>query len=112
MVPRTHGAIIRAILDSLACKYRYVLEALEHVSGRSIERIHVIGGGVQVTELCRLTAELTGRPVHAGPVEATALGNVLVQARAHGWFGADATLEDLRRAVAAGVAPVRYEPHA
>jgi rhamnulokinase len=50
--------------------------------------------------------------VLAGPVEATALGNVLVQARAHGWFGADASLEDLRAAVVAAFPPVRYEPRA
>ncbi len=109
VVPRTHGALIRAILDSLACKYRYVLEALERVSGRSIERIHVIGGGVQVTELCRLTAELTGRPVHAGPVEATALGNVLVQLRSAGEL---ASLTELRAVARASARSVVHEPSA
>ena len=72
----------RSILLSLACKYRWVLERLEAVSGREVHRIHVIGGGARSTLLCRMTADLCGREVLAGPVEATALGNVLVQARA------------------------------
>nr|BFF09986.1 rhamnulokinase family protein [Microbacterium flavescens] len=64
------------------------------------------------TACCARRADRSGLPVLAGPVEATALGNVLVQARAHGWFGADASLETLREAVAAAFPPVRYEPRA
>ena len=75
------GSIVRSIFTSLACKYRWVLERLEAVSGREVRRIHVIGGGARNAMLCRLTADFTGREVLAGPVEATALGNVLVQAR-------------------------------
>lgn len=105
--PSSRGAVIRAILDSLACKYRWVLERLEHVSGRDVRRIHVVGGGVQVTALCRLTAELTGRPVHAGPVEATALGNVLVQLRSAGVL---ASRDELRAVARASADPVVHEP--
>jgi rhamnulokinase len=101
------GPIARAILESLACKYRLVLERLEAVSGREVRRIHVIGGGAQVELLCRLTADLTGREVLAGPVEATALGNVLVQARASGELGC---LADVRRVAAASADCARYEP--
>jgi rhamnulokinase len=101
------GAITRSILESLACKYRLVLEGLERVTGRSLRRIHVIGGGARVELLCRLTADLTGREVLAGPVEATAIGNVLIQARAAGDLG---SLSDIRAVVAATERPVTYEP--
>ena len=68
-------------------KYRDVLERLEAASGREVRTIHVIGGGARNALLCQLTADVTGREVLAGPVEATALGNVLVQARAAGELG-------------------------
>jgi rhamnulokinase len=102
------GCVIRSILVSLACRYRHVLEALEHVTGRHVTCLHVIGGGARNALLCRLTADLTGRPVKAGPVEATALGNVLVQARATGELG---SLADMRAVAAASTAPVVHEPH-
>jgi len=105
--PRTPGEVVRSILLSLACKYRYVLERLERVSGVAVRRIHVIGGGARVTLLCRLTADLTGREVLAGPVEATALGNVLVQARAAGELG---SLADLRAVACASTSCTTYEP--
>jgi rhamnulokinase len=101
------GATVRSILVSLACKYRWTLERLEAVSGREIHRIHVIGGGARNHLLCRLTADLCGREVHAGPVEATALGNVLVQARAAGEL---ASLAELRTAAAASAEPAIHEP--
>ena len=69
--------------------------------------MHVIGGGARNELLCRLTADLLGRPVLAGPVEATALGNVLVQARAVGELG---SLAELRAVAAASAEPVVYEP--
>jgi rhamnulokinase len=106
--PRGAGETIRSILVSLACKYRLVLERLQRVSGREVHRIHVIGGGARVELLCRLTADVTGREVIAGPVEATALGNVLVQLRAAGELG---SLGDMRAVAAASADPVRYEPH-
>ena len=107
--PASHGELFRSILVSLACKYRLVLEQLESATGRSISTIHVIGGGVRNGLLCRLTAEITGRLVLAGPVEAAALGNVLVQARADGEL---TSLAEMRELVAASFEPVRYEPGA
>ena len=80
-----------------------MLERLEAVSGRDVRRIHVIGGGARNALLCRLTADVTGREVLAGPVEATALGNVLVQARAAGELG---SLAELRAVAAASAEPV------
>src|SRR3954471_1834300 len=105
--PSSRGEIVRAVLTSLACKYRLVLERLERVTGREVDVVHVIGGGAQAELLCRLTADLLGRRVLAGPVEATALGNVLVQARAAGELG---SLADIRAAAAASTDPTTYEP--
>jgi rhamnulokinase len=105
--PQGGGEIVRAALVSLACKYRLVLERLERVSGRDVEVVHVIGGGARNALLCRLTADLLARRVLAGPVEATALGNVLVQARAVGALG---SLAEMRALSAASFDPVRYEP--
>jgi rhamnulokinase len=107
--PDGPAELFRSILVSLACKYRYVLELLEWASGRTIGTINVIGGGARNTLLCRLTAELTGRTVLAGPVEAAALGNVLVQARADGEL---ASLAELRDVVRASVTLDRYDPPA
>jgi rhamnulokinase len=105
--PRSPGEVVRSILVSLACKYRLVLERLIRVTGRRVEVVHVIGGGVRNELLCRLTADLLGRPLLAGPVEATALGNVLVQGRATGELG---SLDDLRAVAAASVDPAVFEP--
>ena len=105
--PEGRGEIVRSVLTSLACKYRLVLERLELVTGREVELVHVIGGGARNELLCRLTADLTGRPVLAGPVEATALGNVLVQARAVGELG---PLPELRAVAAASADPAVFEP--
>jgi rhamnulokinase len=100
---------VRSILTSLACKYRLVLERLERAGGRDVHTIHVIGGGARNALLCALTAEITGRVVLAGPVEATATGNVLVQALADGELG---SLADMRAVAAASAAPVTHEPSA
>jgi rhamnulokinase len=105
--PQGPGELVRSALVSLACKYRLVLARLERVSRRDVEVVHVIGGGSQNALLCQLTADLLRRPVLAGPVEATALGNVLVQARAVGEL---ASLSDMRAVVAASVEPIVYEP--
>lgn len=78
--PREPGAVVRCALESLALRYRWVLEKLESLLGRKLETIHIVGGGTQNTLLCQLTADACNRRVMAGPVEATALGNVLVQA--------------------------------
>jgi rhamnulokinase len=105
--PRDRGEVVRSIALSLACKYRWVLERLEAVTGRDIRTVHVIGGGARHELLCRLTAELTGREVLVGPIEATAFGNVLVQARAAGELG---SLADMRAVAAASAELVRHEP--
>jgi rhamnulokinase len=82
--PDTKAALVRMILESLALKYRLVIDQMERVIKRRIERIHVIGGGSQNRLLCQFTADATRRPVKAGPAEATAVGNILVQAMALG----------------------------
>jgi rhamnulokinase len=105
--PEGRGETVRSALVSLACKYRLVLERLERAAAVDVEVVHVIGGGSRSELLCRLTADLLRRPVLAGPVEATALGNVLVQARAVGELG---SLADMRATAAASADPVVYEP--
>jgi len=105
--PAGRGETIRSIYLSLACKYRLVLEHLEAVAGREVRTLHMIGGGARNELLCSLTAAITGREVLAGPVEATALGNVLVQARAAGELG---SLADMRAVAAASADPVQHVP--
>jgi rhamnulokinase len=82
--PRSRGAVVRCILESLALAYRRTLRAAQTIADREVDVLHVIGGGSQNELLCQLTADACGVPVLAGPVEASALGNVLVQARALG----------------------------
>jgi rhamnulokinase len=108
--PDGAGETVRSIFLSLACKYRLVLERLQLVVGHRFSVIHVVGGGARNELLCQMTADLTGLPVIAGPEEATALGNVLVQARAAGELGG--TLDELRDVAAASTATVAYEPAA
>jgi rhamnulokinase len=95
-VPEGREAILRCILESLALKYRWVLTTLEAMRGRRIDVLHVVGGGCKNELLNQFTADALGRPVVAGPVEATALGNVLTQAIA---CGDVASLADARRLV-------------
>jgi rhamnulokinase len=95
-IPQQPGAYVRAILESLAFKYRTVLRHLEHVSGKSIEQIRIIGGGSKNRLLNQLTADATGRKVLAGPAEATALGNVAIQILA---TGGAASLQEVRAIV-------------
>ena len=106
--PTSHGEIVRSILLSLACKYRLVLEGLQLVTRSTVDALRVVGGGVRNGLLCQMTADLTGLPVFAGPEEATALGNVLVQARAAGDLGG--SLADLREVAAASAKTASYEP--
>jgi rhamnulokinase len=82
--PATRAATVRCVLESLALAYRRTLRSAREIAGREIDVVHVIGGGSQNELLCQLTADACGVPVLAGPVEASALGNVLVQARALG----------------------------
>jgi rhamnulokinase len=106
-VPQSEGELIRCCLESLAFKYRMVLEWLEELTGTRITTIHVVGGGCQNEALNQLAADACGRPVVAGPVEATVLGNLLVQARSLGELG---SLAELREVVRASCAPATYEP--
>lgn len=101
------GTVARCVFDSLALKYRWVLEKAEEVSGQRAEKVHVVGGGARNSLLCRLTAEATRRPVVAGPVEATALGNVMVQAYGRGYVG---SLEEIRDVVRSSVEAETYDP--
>lgn len=94
------AAITRCIMDSLATGYARTIRDAEKLADRSVDVVHVVGGGSQNQLLCQLTADVTGRKVVAGPVEATALGNVLVQARAAG--AVTGGLAELRALVAAG----------
>jgi rhamnulokinase len=105
--PADPGAVVRCCLESLALKYRWVLEKLEGLVGRRLGAIHVVGGGSQNGLLCQWTADACGRPVLAGPVEATALGNVMVQALGLGLLG---SLADGREVVRRSVAVTAYEP--
>ncbi|WP_214106156.1 rhamnulokinase [Acrocarpospora catenulata] len=99
---------VRCILDSLAIAHRAAVQDAQRLSGRHVDVIHIVGGGARNDLLCQLTADACGLPVEAGPQEATALGNVLVQARALGATGAE--LADLRALVRATQPVRRYEP--
>ncbi|WP_329060560.1 rhamnulokinase [Streptomyces sp. NBC_01429] len=106
--PRTPAEITRCVLDSLALAHRRAIEDAQRLSGRAVDTVHVVGGGAHNELLCQLTADACGLPVVAGPAEAAALGNVLVQARAAGAVRGD--LSDLRALLRATLAPRRYEP--
>jgi rhamnulokinase len=105
--PRTHGEFARTILESLARRYREVLEDLEALSGRRIEIIHIVGGGSRNRLLNQLVADATGRRVVAGPTEATAMGNLLVQAMGAGELS---NLNEIRRVVRQSCNPDTFEP--
>lgn len=107
-LPDQPAAIVRCILDSLAAGYARTIRDAERLAGCRVEVVHIVGGGSQNRLLCQLTADATGRQVIAGPVEATALGNVLVQARAAGELAGG--LAELRKIVAGGTALQRYGP--
>jgi rhamnulokinase len=107
-VPASRAALVRTILGSLAQAFAAAVADAARLSGRSVRVIHLVGGGAQNALLCQLTADAAGLPVLAGPVEATALGNVLVQGRALGAI--DGSLEALRSHVARAFEPLRYNP--
>lgn len=108
--PVTRAAFVRMVVESIAQAFADAVGAAAALTGRGVDVIDLIGGGSLNRLLCQATADRSGLPVLAGPVEATALGNVLVQARAAGVFGADASLEDLRDLVLRTHPPVRYAP--
>ncbi|HEV7188395.1 MAG TPA: rhamnulokinase family protein [Blastococcus sp.] len=89
--PQSQAETVRCILDSLALAYRRTVRLAAELSGNDVEVVHVVGGGARNTLLCRLTADACGLPVLAGPVEAAALGNALVQARSAGVLGGGLT---------------------
>jgi len=95
--PESLASYVRCILESLAMKYRFVLEQLESISSHSIERIHIIGGGAKNRLLCQFTANATSRPVFAGPSEAAAIGNILYQAKALGHIRSLREIRDIIR---------------
>jgi rhamnulokinase len=95
-IPETPGAMVRCAYESLAEKYRQVLAELEDITGEAIEVIHIVGGGSRSALLNQLTADACNRPVVAGPVESTVLGNLLIQLRTAGEIS---TLADIRHVV-------------
>lgn len=106
-VPQSHAQILRVIYDSLAMKYRQILELLVKVSGQSVDRLHVIGGGSRNALLNQITANATGRVVIAGPTEATALGNAIVQLTA---LGELASISEARELLSRSAEQRAFEP--
>lgn len=107
-VPRTPAETTRCVLDSLAVAFRRTVRQACELAGQDVDVVHIVGGGVHNGLLCQLTADACGRPVLAGPVEATSLGNVLVQARSLGAVGGD--LGELRALIARTHELIGYEP--
>lgn len=105
--PTTPAETTRCILDSLALAHRQAIEDAQRLTGRSVDVVHIVGGGARNALLCQLTADACGLPVVAGPAEAAALGNVLVQARAH---GLTADRHDMRALLARTQPLTHYEP--
>jgi len=106
-VPESKGAVLRCALESLALRYRWVLEKLEAMLALRIGVVHIIGGGLQNELLCQLAADAMQRPVVTGPVEATAMGNILMQALALGEIG---SLDEGRELVRNSCEVKTYEP--
>ena len=105
--PTDPGQLIRVILESLALKYRVVLRQLEAATGARVDVIHTVGGGAQNQLLCQMTADATGRALLAGPVEATAIGNLMIQAIALGELG---SLRDARAVIRNSFPVEEHEP--
>lgn len=106
-VPETRGQVVRCIYESLALKYRMVKLAIEDVSGKKFSCTHVVGGGTKDGLLSQFTANATGGEVVAGPIEATALGNIAVQLIANGQIS---SLQEARKIIANSFEPLRYQP--
>lgn len=105
--PGTKGEYVRCILESLALKYRMVLGQIREVTGRDPETIHIIGGGTQNKLLCQFTADATGKNIVAGPAEGTAVGNLLMQAKACGYLH---SLKEIREVVVNTFEAAHYTP--
>ena len=106
-ITENHGEVIRTIFESLAFKYRYTLEAIRSVSTIAIEKIHIIGGGANNELLCQYAANATNLTVYAGPTEATAIGNIMMQAKA---LGAVESLDAIRKMVSESFATTVFNP--
>ena len=106
-VPQTKGEVVRCIAESLAFKYRNTIEGMEEVTGKKYNAVNIVGGGIKDKMICRFTANATKRTVQAGPVEATSIGNVIVQAMA---VGAVRDLKEGRRIVRDSFDIAVYEP--
>lgn len=107
-VPASRAALVRSMLESLAEAYATAIRQAVQLSGKTVRVVHLLGGGSQNELLCQLTANRSGLPVKAGPAEATAIGNVLIQARAQGII--EGSLESLRSIVAAAFVARDYLP--
>jgi rhamnulokinase len=106
-VPGDEGAVLRCALDSLAMKFRHVLGMCEELAGGRLDTIHIVGGGTKNRLLCQAAADATGRSVLAGPVEATAIGNVMMQAVADAAVG---SIAEARELIRRSFPPEPYEP--
>lgn len=106
--PDTVGAVVRCCLESLSFRYRSVLEALVKLIGRELNTIRIVGGGCKNRMLCQFTADASGRVVVAGPIEASALGNVMIQAVAAGHLSG---IDQGRQAIAASIQLSIFDPH-
>jgi rhamnulokinase len=106
--PVTIPEYVRCILDSLAAAFATAIDEAEQLSGQPVDVVHVVGGGSQNALLCQLVADACGREVIAGPAEATAIGNLLVQARTHGALAGD--LWDLRARLRDSLPLAAYHP--
>ncbi len=106
-VPETKGQIARCIYDSLVLKYKFTIKQIESVTGKTIEKLHIIGGGAHNIIMNQLTADAIGIPVFAGPTEATAIGNIMLQAKA---LGKVKSLSEIREIVKNSFEVTEYRP--
>ena len=106
-VPQTKGEIVRCILESLAMRYRYTVECIDEMCGERIPAINIVGGGTKEEQLSQFAATACGRPVYAGPVEATAIGNIAAQAIA---LGAIKDMWEAREIIANSFKIKEYQP--
>jgi len=101
------GQMVRLVLESLALKYRSTIEAIEDITGQTIDVLHIVGGGIQNELLCQFAASAIGKKVVTGPIEATASGNILMQARATGQIQ---SIEEARQVVRNSFDLKEYQP--
>ena len=106
-IPETKGEIVRCIAESLAFRYRYTIEGMEDVTGNKYNVVNIVGGGIKDKMICQFTANATNRTVSTGPVEATSIGNVIVQAMA---MGAIKNLNEGRKVVKNSFDITEYTP--